>query len=253
MKKNILLLLALFTTISSIQAQDVKVDFEEILKKADFYRGGQVPGISWSLEVKNIEKAKVKNELTLNVEATTQDEQQFALISFLKPKKYRGQKLLLRGNNMWFVKKGMRRPVPISGRQRLTGSAANADVAAANYFLDYDIINTTEENIGDKECWVLELKAKNNLVSYSKIMYWITKEESFGLKANFYGKSGKLIKSGSFEYDNEIVFNSKDYKYISKITIQDKINKEDQTILDILNPAFENFNNAKFQKNNLLE
>ncbi|GAA3648235.1 outer membrane lipoprotein-sorting protein [Flavivirga jejuensis] len=254
MKKTVLALLALIFLVStSFKEVSDTTDFEEILKQSDFYRGGRVPGISWDLEVQNIEEGNLRNKLNLKVEATTNSESQYALISFLKPKKYDGQKLLLRGNNMWFVKRGMRRPVPISGRQRLSGSAANADAAAANYFLDYDIINTSSETIEGKACWKLELIAKKNLVSYSKIIYWISKEESFGLKADFFGKSGKLIKTGYFDYENKVTYENKSYKYISKITIIDKINTKDKTILDIVNPAFEAYSNAKFQKNSLLE
>ncbi len=254
MKKTILIFLTCVGLVSvSFKEINKEPNFEEILKQSDFYRGGRVPGISWDLEVQNIEEGNLRNKLNLKVEATTNSESQFALISFLKPKKYNGQRLLLRGNNMWFVKRGMRRPVPISGRQRLSGSAANADAAAANYFIDYDIKNTLSEVLDGKDCWKLELVAKNSLVSYSKIDYWISKDENFGLKADFFGKSGKLIKTGYFDYQNDVTFEGKPCKYISKITIVDKINTEDKTILEILEPAFKNFSNAKFQKNSLLE
>ena len=165
MKKTALTLLTLtlfFLVSTAYKEINEEPDFEEILKQSDFYRGGRVSGISWDLEVQNIEEGDLRNEISLKVEATTNSESQYALISFLKPKKYDGQKLLLRGNNMWFVKRGMRRPVPISGRQRLSGSAANADAAAANYFLDYDIKNTSSEAIDGKECWKLELVAKSS-------------------------------------------------------------------------------------------
>ena len=252
MKKIKILLLSTLPILLSWTI-NVEPDFDEILKQADFYRGGQISGITWNLKVENIERNELRNELNLKVEASSLELQQFALITFLEPKKYSGQKMLLRGNNFWFVKRGMRRPVPISGRQRLTGSAANADIASANYYQDYNIINTSEDTINGISCWVLELEAKNNLVNYSKIKYWIDKKESKGLKAEYYGKTSQLIKSGFFQYDNTFEYNNKKYNFVSKIIILDAINKEDKTILYIDSPTFQSFSNSKFQKNNLLD
>src|SRR4051812_35447612 len=75
-------------------------DLQEVLKKADFYRGGQVPGVSWDLNVRNVERGELKNELSLLVEASSVEDRQYALITFLEPKKFQGQKLLVRDNNM---------------------------------------------------------------------------------------------------------------------------------------------------------
>ncbi len=230
-----------------------EVDYNAILKKADFYRGGQIPGISWRVQVQNIEEGEIRNELDLKVEASTTETQQFALITFLKPKKYGGQKLLLRGNNMWFIKKGLSRPVPISGRQRLSGSASNADVASANYYQDYKINEVEETQIDEQSYWLYELVAKNNLVSYSKIKYWISKDYNRGVKAEFYGKSGKLIKTGFFEYQNEMVYNNEKSNYISQVKIIDNINTEDSTILSMTSPEFRSFSNSKFQKSVLMD
>ena len=237
----------------STAADEAKVDFKALLKKADFHRGGHVPGISWDLNVKNIEKGKKRNELNLLVEASVNDENLFALINFIGPRKYKGQKLLVRDNNMWFAKPGLRNPVPISSRQRLTGSAANADVASANYFNEYDILSGEAGEYEGQACWVLTLEANSRLVSYPKLTYWISQDEALGLKAEFYGKSGKLIKEATFEYENIVELNSEKHAYVSKVSIYDNINKEDKTLLDITNIRFAKFNSSKFQKNRLLD
>jgi len=252
-KKSSIIVSILFVLLLCSWNIKEEINFEEILKKADFYRGGQVIGISWNLNIENIKKGKVKNKLSLFVEASTFEDKQFALITFLKPKKYVGQKMLLRENSMWFINKNIRRPIPISGRQRLTGSAANADVVSANYYRDYSIKSSSEGNYNGIPCWILDLEAKNNLTSYSRIRYWISKDRNLGLKAAFYGKSKKLIKTGIFEYENDITYKSKNYKYISRITIFDNVNTNDKTVLEISLPTFQNFNNSKFQKNSLLD
>jgi hypothetical protein len=228
------------------------VDYAEILKKADFHRGG-TEGVAWDLKVQNIEQGELKDDISLLVEASVTEEHFYSLITFLSPKKFEGQKLLLHNNNMWFMKIGLRGPVPISGRQRLSGQAASADVAAADYHKDYAIAAVEEHTFNGIPCWRMDLQAKHNLVSYPQIKYWISKKESLGLQAEFYGSSGKLIKAATFEYDNPVVYKSKKYDYISKITIFDRINQEDKTILNISAIRFVNFNNAKFQKDRLLD
>lgn len=232
---------------------DLAPDMDEVLKTADFYRGGQVPGVTWGLTVQNIEQGDLKNEITLKVEATSDEDRQFVLITFLNPRKYVGQKLLVRDNSMWFMRKGLRSPVPISSRQRLTGSAANADVSTANYYKDYKIKGATSGAHNGVECWILDLEAKTNLVSYPSIKYYITKSENFGLYAEYYGKSGKLIKEASFKYNNKVTYKDKEYAYISEVEIRDRINKEDRTLLNIEPAQFVSFNNSKFQKERLVD
>jgi len=242
----------LLFSIKSTSVAPTAVDLSEVLRKSDFYRGGQVPGVSWNLAVENIEDNQLKNKLNLLVEASSSDKQQFALISFLAPKKYRSQRLLVRGNNMWFYKKALRQPVPISGRQRLTGSAANADVASTNYYQDYKITSSEEGEFEGEACWVLDLEATNKLVNYSHIRYWISKETNFGLKSDFYGKSKRKIKTAIYEYNNQVKYKKEEHPFISKISIDNKINPSNKTILKISEPRFEQFNNSKFQKNSLM-
>ena len=252
MKKiNIRLIVIAFLLSSVFSSSTGNEDLGDVLKKADFYRGGQVPGVAWNLEVKNIERGDLKNELSLLVEASSVDDRQYALITFLEPKKFQGQKLLVRDNNMWFSKIDLRSPVPISSRQRLSGPASNADVAAANYFNDYTIAASDEVMLNQTACRVLDLHAKNNLVAYPRIKYWVSKNDNFGLQAEYYGKSDKIIKVARFEYNNEVEYKAAKHDYISRIMITDMINKEDKTILDISGIRFPQFNSSKFQTNRL--
>ncbi len=250
MKKLSILLIISVLCANVLFSQDQEV--VKALKKSDFYRGGS-EGIEWNVKVQNIEQGQLKNDLVLSVEGSANDSHFYSLISFLEPKKFGGQKLSIRDNNMWFIKQGLTNPVPISSRQRLSGSAANADVAAANYSKDYTIESVENGTFNNANCWILELKAKDNLITYPKVKYWISKKENFGLKAEFYGKSDKLIKTATFEYHNKIEYKSQKYDYLSKISISDMINKDDKTILSISSVSFPVFSSSKFQKDRLLD
>lgn len=255
MKKNIiapkyiLLLVIVFMT-SVVFGQDSEA--LKALKKSDFYRGGS-EGVEWDIKVQNIEQGETKNDFVLTVEGTATDDHFYSLITFVGPKKFEGQKLLIRDKSMWFMKKGLSNPAPISSRQRLSGNAANADVAAANYSNDYNIESTTDGTFNNKPCWILLLKAKDNLVTYPMVKYWISKTENFGLQAEFYGKSEKLIKTAVFEYENKVEYKAKKYSYLSKISISDMINKDDKTILSISKVSFPTYASSKFQKERLLD
>jgi hypothetical protein len=64
-----------------------------------------------------------------------------SLAEYLEPLRSKGSRILQVGRNMWFTKPGLRKPVAISPRQRLTGQAAIGDIAATNY------TQTTRQNI----------------------------------------------------------------------------------------------------------
>jgi len=89
-------------------------------------------------------------------------------------------------------------------------------------------------------------------VNYSHIRYWISKETNFGLKSDFYGKSKRKIKTAIYEYNNQVKYKKEEHPFISKISIDNKINPSNKTILKISEPRFEQFNNSKFQKNSLM-
>lgn len=242
--KKILPVLIILISVCTAYSQSNETLYE-ILKNADLHRGGQIKGITWDLVVKNYKNNSLENELDIFVEASTIENNQFALISFLKPKKFADQKLLIRNNSMWFSKKGVDKKIAISGRQRLTGSAANADVGNSNYYIDYEIKSSSETIIDGKKTILFILESKNSMVSYSSLKYWVTVQDHLGIKVEFYGKSEKLIKTATFEYNNNL--NDKS-KFVSSITIRDNININDYTVLTFSNIKLTNFNMLKFDK-----
>jgi hypothetical protein len=241
-----------FLVIYPIFAQEYSENYyNEILKESDFYRGSQIEGISWNLKVENFKADKIESELRLIVEASTINDSQYALITFLQPQKNIGQKLLLRNHNMFFMKKGLRQPISISGRQRLSGSAANADIISCNYFTDYKITNIYSEKINSKDCWKFDLYAKSNQVSYYMINYWIIKNTNQAIKAEYYGKNGHLIKTAYFEYNNSLIYKSKKHFFISQIDIYDNLRDGYHTILKLSEIKLQEYNYSKFLKENM--
>jgi outer membrane lipoprotein-sorting protein len=52
----------------------------------------------------------------------------------------------------------------------------------------------SEEKVGDRDTWILELKAKTDNVAYYLRKIWVDKEHFVPLKEELYAKSGQILK-----------------------------------------------------------
>jgi hypothetical protein len=218
MNKNMMLLVfgVLLSITSSVNAAP---DPQVLLEQSDHARGGGLPGITWKIQLNSRDGEKVDETQHLLVSAN--DEASVAEV--IEPVRSRGTKLLQVGRNMWLTKPGLSKPLPISPRQRMSGQAANGDIAATNYAKDYLVQSTQEMMLEGDVCYVVDLKAKNNRSTYDKIRYWIAVKRNVGIKAEFYSVSGKLIKTAIFEYRNTIVYAERNIPFISKMIIRDAL------------------------------
>lgn len=193
-------------------------DVAALLKAADRARGGGLPGVTWTVQVAATRPGSTQAR-TLVVRARGDD----SLVEFQEPSKVAGQKLLTRGKNLWFIRPGLQKAVPISPRQRLLGEAANGDIAATNYAGDYGGTFGRQEKLGDEDCAVLELAPVRSGVTYDRILYWVSLKTQLGMKAEFYSTSGKLFKTASFEYANSVPYQGRSTPFVSKMVITDAI------------------------------
>jgi hypothetical protein len=237
-------------------------DAVAILRNADHARGN-VEGVTWKVELESREKEKV-NRLTVLVKSRRYD----FLGEELEPPKYKGQKLLMVSGNMWFTKPGLSKPIPISRRQRLMGEAAHGDIAATNYADEYDATITGEEVLGGKAgtgmpgptgeagtrgeaCLVFDLRAKDKKPTYDRIRYWVSKERSVGVKAEYYTVSGKLIKTAVMEYERTAMPGREARPFISRIVITDALVSTNVTTLTFREPRFGEIPDEVFNVNML--
>ena len=198
---------------------------KEILEKSDEARGN-VEGIEWEIRLESIENGR-KQSRTLKIKARDFN----SLAEFISPPKVKGRKLLMIDRNMWFIKPGLRKPVPISPRQKLMGGASNGDIASTNYAGDYKINQMLEDKVNGEPCYLLDLIAANKKVTYDRIKYWVSKKRLIGVKAEFFTVSGKMFKSAAFEYGNSIPIEGKPKPFVSKMIITDTVIKENITTM----------------------
>ena len=218
----------------------------ELLAATDRARGGGLPGIQWSATVATVENGREQYQ-ELTVEARGPD----SLVTFEAPARIRGQRLLMRGRNLWFVRPDVRRPVPISPRQRLMGAAATGDVAATNYADDYEAVDLWQDACKESQCYVLDLHAAHTDVTYARILYWVDQRTRLGVRAEFYAQSGRHFRSAEFEYNNQISFQDTDVPFVSRMRIVDELTG-DVTTLSYRDPEAVSIPARRFDPQNLV-
>ena len=119
-----------------------------------------------------------------------------ALVEALAPARYKGEIMLFNDRTIWFVKPGLRKPVSISARQRLTGLAANGDIASTNYARDYEGTIVGEEAVDGDPAWKLELKARAKNVTYDRIRSWISKKRRLGAEGRVPDRRRRGLQDG---------------------------------------------------------
>jgi outer membrane lipoprotein-sorting protein len=219
---------------------------KEILQNADRARGN-LDGVKWIVQIVSHEDSRVQ-ERVLEVQAKGYD----FLAILADPAKVKGQKLLMKDRNMWFMKPGLRKPVPISPRQKLIGGAAYGDIAATNYAGDYDATVLPDETVAGESCYVFDLKAAHKRTTYDRIIYWVSKQRLVGIKAEFFTVSGKLFKKAVFEYKNKIMIDNNPNPFISKMIISDALLSENVTIMTFSQSRLETITDGIFDLNLLM-
>lgn len=194
-------------------------DAQTLLQHADQARGGNLPGIVWEINLLSRGGDKIDEPQRLRVMAVDDA----SVAETLEPVRFKGSRLLQLSRNMWLTRPGLSKPVPISPRQRMSGQAANGDIAATNYAADYDAQLAGIQSIAGEQCYQLDLSSKNKRTTYDKVRYWISVKREVGVKAEFLSLSGKLLKTAHFEYNNSIEHEGKRLPFVSRMRIQDAL------------------------------
>jgi outer membrane lipoprotein-sorting protein len=221
-------------------------DAAQIIAGADRARGN-VNGVIWTAEIDSLEEGH-SSQRTMQIKNRGIN----TLAESIAPAKVKGHKILMLDRNMWFVKPGLRKPVPISPRQKLMGGAANGDIASTNYAEDYTAELAGEETIDGEACWLFDLGAADSKVTYDRIRYWISKERQLGLKAEFFTVSGKMLKTARFKYENRIQLEGKDSPFMSEMAIEDAVQKANLTVMRYSDISVEAIPDAVFNLNLLV-
>jgi hypothetical protein len=153
-------------------------------------------GVQWTVNVSGTKNAKFV--------ATSQGGKIFAEV--IEPADATGRRYLAESDgNMWFWKPGLSRPVSVSKRQRLSGDAAIGDIASTSFVDGYKVEGSEAGEVNGAAATVYTMKSNSPGDTYAMIKYWVTTKGNLGKKAEFYAKSGTLIRSSTMDYNNTAV------------------------------------------------
>lgn len=220
---------------------------EELLKASDRARGSVEKGLVWNSEVQTLEEGK---QTTKKFKVRAQYVN--AYVEALEPARNKGEIYLFNDRTMWFFKPSLRKPVTISPRQKLTGQAANGDIASTHYSRDYTPTIEKTENLNGEKTFVLMLKAKANNLTYDKIRYWINAQDQLAIQAEFLTLQEKVFKRAKMKYENKLKgYDGKETIFISEIEISEAKNPENKSIIRYLEPKLLEHKEGLFNVNNL--
>ncbi|MEA2100752.1 MAG: outer membrane lipoprotein-sorting protein [Campylobacterota bacterium] len=111
---------------------------------------------------------------------------------FLAPDSEKGRATLRVGENMWLYIPNVGRPLRITSMQSVVGGVFNnADIMRLDFSTEYNTVK--EEDKG--EYLLLELQAKNDTVSYDKLLMQVDKKTLSPIVIECYTSTKMLIKT----------------------------------------------------------
>lgn len=185
----------------------------EWIRTSDLARGGY-GAYTWNLTITS-EEPSGRTETSYRVDVKGDK----ALAYTLTPASSKGELVLLHARSMWFMKPGLRKPVSISPRQRLSGEAANGDIASAQFADNYDPTLVGEDTVNGRAVYKVRLVAKTKDVTYDQAIFYLDKENHLALKAEYLTTSGTPFKYSLMKYGNKTP--EKNAPFISELKIID--------------------------------
>jgi len=111
---------------------------------------------------------------------------------FLEPESEKGRATLRLGENMWLYIPNVGRPLRITSMQSVVGGIFNnADIMRLDFSTEYDVVKREDK----QEYTLLELKAKNETVSYDKLLMRVDKKTLNPIQIECYTSTQMLIKT----------------------------------------------------------
>ena len=154
-------------------------------------------------------------------------------MEYVTPPRDKGTKMLKLGDELWIYLPSVDRVQKISGhmlRQGMMGSDLSYEdmMASREMRKRYHASVVGEEKVDGRACWKLEMKAKDDAVTYPKRVTLIDKETYIPLKQELYALSGLLLKTWTMSAVKDF---PNGRKFPTKMMVQDHVKKESVTKL----------------------
>lgn len=149
---------------------------------------------------------------------------------YLSPARDAGTKMLKKGDELWMYMPSVEKVQKISGhmlRQGMMGSDLSYEdmLESDDWRSNYNAVALPDEPVNGRACWVLDLTAKSEDVSYPRRKVWVDQEWLLPVRQELYALSGMLLKVW-------IMSDPKRYGdrwYPMKMTVEDKLQQGSKT------------------------
>jgi hypothetical protein len=141
------------------------------------------------------------------------------MVTFTAPQNLKNNKFLVIGTNTWMSKQGLRRPLRISGNQKLFGDAGVGATVGIDYYHDYQVQEFKQET----ENYSLELVAKDQKTAYQQISLKISKENYLLQESILKSVNGTPLKKLNYHDYQQI-----GKHYLADITIKNLLQNQDR-------------------------
>ena len=121
------------------------------------------------------------------------------LVIQLEPATRMGQGMLLVSDNLWKYDPVSRKFSHSSFKENYGDSAAkNSDFRGSGKARDYRVVGSRSGALGKFDCWILDLEAVRDTVTYPFMRLWISKSDTLQLKAEEYSLTKRLLRTALF-------------------------------------------------------
>jgi len=165
---------------------------------------------------------------------------QYYLIYITEPVRDKGQVFMKRDQDMWnwmpSINRMIKLPPSMMGQSWMGSDFTNDDLVRMNSILDdftHQIVDS--ENTGGYECYIIELIPKPEAaVVWGKIKLWISKEDFYELKGEYYDEDEQLVN----EMVSSDIRQMGDRKLPSRTVMVPVDKPGNQTILEMVDVVF---------------
>jgi outer membrane lipoprotein-sorting protein len=163
-----------------------------------------------------------------------------AAIEYLSPARDRGTRMLKLGDELWIYLPGADRVQKISGhmlRQGMMGSDVSYEdlMTAHELRRRYASRVTGEGSHAGRPCWTLDMRARDDSVTYPRRLVCVDKETYIPLRQELYARSGMLLKTWTMSDVKEF---SGGRRFPTRMTIEDNIRKGSITRIEMTEIEF---------------
>ncbi|MBL8966408.1 MAG: outer membrane lipoprotein-sorting protein [Spirochaetaceae bacterium] len=179
------------------QTADANPDFRKILTLID--ERSTFPKIDFSAVVQMKTTDPEKGDSDEKSAFFRRDSLDAFLILQLEPSTKKGQGMLLVSDNLWKYDPVSRKFSHSSLKDNYGDSAAkNSDFRSSSKAKDYKVAAASSGALGKFDCWILELEAVRDDVTYPFMKLWVSKSDNLLLKAEEYSLTRRLLRTSLF-------------------------------------------------------